>query len=184
MLNLNFCVCFHQCARALGLCSYVCAAEDEEVRRVVFPSYFSNTCTKLQRNILQHRKECDYLPICLLSNNNKMAFTVLLWIKWIMLRQRVDHCSEWLILYLLLCQYIHVPVFCLIFCPLPGPYQVVSPSGECLYVFLPQWRGNTPHTPTWWSGPPRCCPAGLVAPGHPVSLIQSVSAARPVSEVN
>lgn len=89
-----------------------------------------------------------------------------------------------MILYLFLCQYIHFPFFCLIFCPLPGPGQVVGPSGECLYVFLPQRRGNTPHTATWWSGPPRCCPAGLVPPGHPVSLIQSVSAAQPVSEVN
>lgn len=153
------------------------------MRTVVFPSYLSNTCTTLQRNILQRRKECDYPPICLLSNNNKMAFTVL-WIRWVMLRQRVDHCSEWLILYLLLSQYIHFPVFYLILCPLLGPGQVVSPSGECLYVILPQWRGNTPHPPTWWSGPPWCCPAGLVPPGHPVSLIQSVSAAWPVSEVN
>lgn len=146
--------------------------------------HVSQTPARSCRGIFCNVQKCDYLPVCLLSNNNKMAFLVLLWIKWIMLWQRVDHCSELLILYLLLCQYIHFSVFCLIFCPLAGAGKVISPSGECLYVFLPQRRGNTPHTAAWWSGPPRCCLAGLVPPGHPVSLIQSVSAARPVSELH
>lgn len=35
-LNTFSPLCVHQCARALGLCTYICIADDGEVRRVVF----------------------------------------------------------------------------------------------------------------------------------------------------
>lgn len=68
--------------------------------------------------------------------------------------------------------------------PLSGLDQIIGPPGERVYVFLPQQRGNPAHTQTWQSRPPQRRPAGLVAAGHHLSCIQTVCAARPVSETN
>lgn len=77
--------------------------------------------------------------------------------------------------------YVSYSIVCWVFCRLPGPDQGVGPSGERLRVLLPQRRGNVPPLQTRCSGPPRCCPAGLVPAGDTLPSVQSGLAAGSVS---